>query len=109
MNVEGTNKYYSSDQNLFLSELHDEMTKIIPINSDRIEFTNRIQSDPSEKEPHLLIRIKIISTKDSYEPTVKQIISDLDSLIKYKNYNGLANTKSAVYLDETYGIKLKGK
>jgi hypothetical protein len=105
LSKDGTNYYTnlpSNSKSLFFSTLQDELSQSIPIDPSRIKFTSRIESDKSINPPQFLLQLQVITASGTDKMNVDQIIDNLNSLVKYKQYNMLETLPSAKYLDENY-------
>ncbi|RIB26880.1 hypothetical protein C2G38_2162156 [Gigaspora rosea] len=104
---DGTRKYDSlspSEKTEFLNNFRQELIISIPINSERLQLTNRIQYDPSVSSQYLL-QIEILPTKDLYQDSVSQIVKTMKELIKDENTIIYMNNYTK-YLDYSYGIAI---
>ncbi|RIB15758.1 hypothetical protein C2G38_2143418 [Gigaspora rosea] len=82
-----------------------ELADSIPISSDRLQQTNRYQSDLSAKSPRYIIQLKILSTTDPCQATVSQVIDYLNELIKDENTIIYQNNYTK-YLSSSHGFKV---
>ncbi|RIB26881.1 hypothetical protein C2G38_2029844 [Gigaspora rosea] len=79
---DGTQRYDSySDKTVFLNNLKQELVNSIPIDSERLQLTNRVQYDPSVSSQYLL-QIEILPTQDPYQDSVSRIVETIKELIK---------------------------
>ncbi|CAG8706884.1 42733_t:CDS:2, partial [Gigaspora margarita] len=93
-----------SNKTEFLKKFQQELVNSIPINSERLQLTNRIQYDPSVSSQYLL-QIEILPTKDHYQDSVSQIINTMTELIKDKDTIIYMNNYTK-YLDSSYGLTI---
>ncbi|KAF0521127.1 hypothetical protein F8M41_015918 [Gigaspora margarita] len=104
---DGTRQYDSrspSDKSEFLNNLRQELITSIPINSERLQLTNRIQYDPSVSSQYLL-QIEILPTKDPYQDSVSRIVKSITELIKDESTIIYMNNYTK-YLDSSYGFTI---
>ncbi|CAG8450700.1 10334_t:CDS:2 [Dentiscutata heterogama] len=97
---DGTRLYDSlsqTKQSEFLNNFQQELIISIPMNSERLQLTNRIV--PSQ----YLLQIEILPTKDLYQDSVSQIVNTITELIKDKDTIIYMNNYTK-YLDSSYGF-----
>ncbi|CAG8517417.1 19635_t:CDS:2, partial [Racocetra persica] len=87
--------------------LYQQIISSIPINSDRLYMTGSIQSDSSHTK--LLVEFSVVKAMDPLnEPSVHDIINDLDDMIKNKDTSALFSYNYTKYFDSNYGFQVKG-
>ncbi|CAG8810751.1 10987_t:CDS:2, partial [Gigaspora margarita] len=77
----------------------------IPINPERLKFTDRLQSNSSTSPLQYVIQLKILSTTNSCQASVSQTINYLNELINDKNTIIYKNNYTK-YLDSSYGFRV---
>ncbi len=88
--------------------MQDEFIKVLPLEPGIISNTHTIQHD-SEFHDQILLAFNIEATSnDASLPNVKEIIDDLNTLIKYKWYTSLSNNDLTSFLDDKYGFQISG-
>ncbi|RHZ87019.1 hypothetical protein Glove_41g145 [Diversispora epigaea] len=95
---EGTEFYdnlTSTEKDDFISDLQIELSKIIPVNIERLS------SSVKNLNNQMFISLKIQSSKK--ERSVKSIIDDLNDMIKYKRITSISLFLNTNYLDEDFG------
>lgn len=89
----------------FLDSLVKELAESIPINLERLQFTDRLQSNSSTSPLQHIIQLKISSTTNSCQASVTQNINYLNELINDKNTIIYKNNYTK-YLDSSYGFRV---
>ncbi|CAG8536162.1 5412_t:CDS:2 [Diversispora eburnea] len=105
LTTEGTQHYEnltSTEKHQFFLNLQNELSKIIPINIDKLSSTEKTQVDNTNGRRQLIISIDIKSSKD--ERSVDAIVKDLDEMIKYKSMTLISLNPTTIFLDENYGF-----
>ncbi|CAG8803580.1 15337_t:CDS:1, partial [Gigaspora rosea] len=92
-----------SEKQEFSFYLINELTIMIPIEEGRLFSNEHGQLDPTDMTK-ILISIFISGTKDSDKMTTSEVKTNLDQLIKNKEYTGISMGHSTQDLDETYGF-----
>ncbi|CAG8575821.1 11199_t:CDS:2, partial [Diversispora eburnea] len=109
LNTEGTELYEnlnSAEKDQFFTDLHLELSKIIPVNIKRLSSNRKTQVDTTVKPSHqILISLNIESSKE--ERSVTSIIDDLNEMIKYKSITSISLNPTTKYLDEDFGFQPK--
>ncbi|RHZ82446.1 hypothetical protein Glove_109g274 [Diversispora epigaea] len=109
LTIEGTEYYENlntTGKDQFFTDLHLELSKIIPVNMTRLRSTRKTQVDTTVSPNHqILISLNIESSKE--ERSVASIVGDLNDMITYKNMTSISLFSTTKYLDENYGFKPK--
>ncbi|RHZ49462.1 hypothetical protein Glove_520g12 [Diversispora epigaea] len=107
LTIEGTQYYEklnSTGQDDFFFDLIDELSKILSIDSKRLNSNKKTQVDDTiGRDPQIFICIEIRSSKD--ERGVQYIIDDLKVMIKYKHITSISLFNTTNYLDEDFGFE----
>ena len=93
----------------FLNELGDELAVILPITSSRLVPKYQYQRDPTTKEVQVILALEIISSTNTSETNVADVIRDLNSLITHHDMGPLMTMKYVNLLDHNYGLIRTGK
>ncbi|CAG8682651.1 7595_t:CDS:2, partial [Dentiscutata erythropus] len=96
------NALKSDNQSSFIDGLMEELVQCLSTNSSRLYFTRRVNVDLTTLKQQKIFELKIIASKDLSQPNAKQIMDDLNELIKYKYITILATLPHVSYIDETY-------
>ncbi|RHZ84041.1 hypothetical protein Glove_86g120 [Diversispora epigaea] len=105
LTTEGTQYYENltlTEKHQFFLNLQNELSKIIPINIDKLSSNEKTQVDDTNGH-QLILSINIKSSKD--ERSVNAIINDLDEMIKHKSMTLISSNPTTKFLDETYGFE----
>ncbi|CAG8506429.1 8152_t:CDS:10 [Diversispora eburnea] len=106
---EGTEYYEnlnSTEKDQFFTDLHLELSKIIPVNIKRLSSNGKTQVDTTVSPGRqILISLNIQSSKE--ERSVASIIDNLNDIITYKNMTSIGLSHTAKYLDGDFGFKPK--
>ncbi|CAG8521772.1 10973_t:CDS:2, partial [Dentiscutata heterogama] len=89
-------------QLLFIERLNKELIQSIPTDPSRLTFSGRFNFDLTTPKHQVLLEMKIIETRNSFQPNAVQIMKDLNTLIKNKYNTMLAILPNAGYIDETF-------
>ncbi|RHZ83236.1 hypothetical protein Glove_99g117 [Diversispora epigaea] len=105
----GTNYYKtlnSTGQDNFFFDLIAELTKVLGIDSKRLNSNQKTQVDNTISPDHpMFISLTIQSSKD--ERSVQNIISDLSDMIKYKSITSIGRLPTTNLLDEDFGFETR--
>ncbi|RHZ82308.1 hypothetical protein Glove_109g323 [Diversispora epigaea] len=107
LTAEGTEYYEnlnSTGKDQFFTNLHLELSKIIPVNIKRLSSNKKTQVDNTLPSRQIFISLDIESSE---ERSVASIIDDLNDMIKYKIITSIGLFPTTKYLDEDYGFKPK--
>ncbi|CAG8571863.1 3895_t:CDS:2 [Diversispora eburnea] len=107
LTTEGTQHYEnltSTEKHQFFLNLQNELSKIIPINIDKLSSNEKTQVDNihNSNSRQLILSINIKSSKS--ERSVDAIVKDLDEMIKYKSMTPISLNPTTMFLDENYGF-----
>ncbi|RHZ82521.1 hypothetical protein Glove_109g301 [Diversispora epigaea] len=109
LTIEGTEYYEnlnSTGKHQFFTDLHLELSKIIPVNIKRLSSNEKTQVDNTISSHQRFISLKIESSISSIEErSVAFIINDLNEMITYKNMTSIGLFPTTKYLDENFGFK----
>ncbi|RIB14077.1 hypothetical protein C2G38_2248480 [Gigaspora rosea] len=87
-------------------DLYRQIITSLPIDSNRLHITGNVQ--PDFVDSNILIEFSVIKTTDSSnEPSVNDIINDLNDMIKNKDTSALFGQKYTMFLDSNYGFQIK--
>ncbi|CAG8507813.1 20655_t:CDS:2 [Gigaspora rosea] len=87
-------------------DLYRQIITSLPIDSNRLYITGNVQ--PDFVDSNILIEFSVIKTTDSSnEPSVNDIINDLNDMIKNKDTSALFGQKYTMFLDSNYGFQIK--
>jgi hypothetical protein len=89
--------------------LLQEISRILPVDLDRLISEGPTQIDISTPSEQLIIPLKIKSTRDLSKENSDNLHYDLDIMIQNKGLTEIGMHNYTSLLDETYGYKLKGK
>ncbi|CAG8832370.1 36034_t:CDS:1, partial [Racocetra persica] len=88
------------------NDLYQQLITSLPINANRLYMTGNVQSDSADS--NILVEFSVIKATDSSnEPSVKDIINDLDDMIKNKDTSALYGKNYTKFLDSNYGFQPK--
>src|SRR4051812_43478256 len=105
-NAEGSkrlNNINSKGFKTFCNDLMNELSAIIPVERSRLSNTGRFQRDPLDSNQLILLQVGISQPTEETIPCAKDIISDLDVLIKNKDSTLVSHYPLSSTLDENYG------
>ncbi|RHZ74550.1 hypothetical protein Glove_221g77 [Diversispora epigaea] len=108
LTAEGTEYYenlLSIGKDQFFTDLHLELSKIIPVNIKRLSSNKKTQVDNTLPNRQIFISLNIQSS--DIEKSVKSIIDDLNDMIKYKSITSISLFPTTKYLDEDFGFQPK--
>ncbi|CAG8567617.1 8299_t:CDS:2 [Dentiscutata erythropus] len=89
------------------NDLYQQIITRLPIDSNRLYITGNIQSDFVDS--NILIEFAVTkATNSSNEPSVNDIINDLNDMIKNKDGSALFDWNYIKVLDSNYGFQIKG-
>ncbi|KAF0404383.1 hypothetical protein F8M41_009040 [Gigaspora margarita] len=110
LNPDGTKYFLSYDQanrTQLLDDMLQQIRKSIPLNDDRLKITSNVQLDPSDSTK-LLIEFSVDKAiNPSKEPSVNDIINDLNDIITNKYISALSDKKHMIFFDDQYGFQPK--
>ncbi|RIB13160.1 hypothetical protein C2G38_2099011, partial [Gigaspora rosea] len=107
LNSDGSFYFSSYNQSQLLDDLLQQIKQSIPLMNDQLKITHNVQSDPSDFSK-LLVEFSINKANDPLnEPSVNDIVRDLDIMIKNKYISALADKKFMIFLDDQYGFQVK--
>ncbi len=95
----------------FYEKLRQELADAIPVSSERIVTTDRVETDTSissdsPKQIFLSINIdKLKKRKTEQERSADILLKNLDSLIRNKPITPIASGEITRYLDQNYGYQ----
>ncbi|CAG8472977.1 14603_t:CDS:10 [Cetraspora pellucida] len=93
------------EKSSFISSLTEELVQSLSTDTSRLYFTGHVNVDLTTPQQQKLCELKIIDSKDLSQPNAKQIMDDINELIKHKYVTILATLPHAGYIDETYPFK----
>ncbi len=101
---EGTNYFHSlGEKKEFFDQMRKELSESIPLNISQLIVNDKIEYDISTK---ILISITIHPPEINKVRNTKQILNDLDKMIKIKDGTPLMMDKNiTIYLDQKFGAK----
>ncbi|KAF0561612.1 hypothetical protein F8M41_022526 [Gigaspora margarita] len=106
LNSDGSS-YFSNYNKTQFDDLLQQIKETIPLMNDRLQITHNIQPDPLDFSK-LLIEFSISKANDPLnDPSVDNIINNLDNIIKNKYISALSDKKFMMFLDDQYGFKVK--
>ena len=108
MTQEGTThhaKLTPEEESKYYSQLRLDLAKIIPVDLDRLGEISLYKSSISST----LLSLPIKATNDRFKRNVAEIISDLDVLIRNKNFTIISWFNTTNNMDPNYGFKIKSK
>ncbi|GBB89290.1 hypothetical protein RclHR1_00160006 [Rhizophagus clarus] len=109
LNADGTNYINGLDSNgfgNFYNNLMNELSEIVPIDRSRLSDTGKFQSDPFDSNQFTILQVEISQPTKYTKPCVKDVINDLDSLIRNKKYTLISYYPLTNMLDENFGITI---
>ncbi|CAG8854353.1 10625_t:CDS:1, partial [Gigaspora margarita] len=90
-----------------LDDLLQQIKNSIPLMNDQLKITHNVQSDPSDSSK-LLIELSIDKATDPLnDPSINDIINELDIIIKSKFTSALSDKTFMTFIDEEYGFQVK--
>ncbi|GBB88775.1 hypothetical protein RclHR1_15380003 [Rhizophagus clarus] len=108
LTTEGT-KYYESlspyGQNIFLSQLRNDLAESIPVNIDRLDSIEYYKRDETQNPPKIILKLPIKPTQNLNERNVDRIIKDLDILIKEQDITPISWFNTTKLLDANFGFQ----
>ncbi|CAG8509288.1 2360_t:CDS:10 [Ambispora gerdemannii] len=81
--------------------ISNELAKVIPISRKRLEIKKKYQIDGDQ----ILLRLIILPSENNSENSVQQVISNLKTLIKYKDITSISKYNYTEWLDSSYGFQ----
>ncbi|RHZ77774.1 hypothetical protein Glove_173g63 [Diversispora epigaea] len=109
LTAEGTEYYEnlnSTEKDQFFIDLHIDLSKIIPVNIERLSSNGKTQVDNTISPSHqIFISLNIESSKEGR--SVASIVIDLNDMIVYKNMTSVGLFPTTKYLDGDFGFKPK--
>ncbi|CAG8735110.1 42129_t:CDS:2 [Gigaspora margarita] len=94
-----------AERERFFNHLIDELTILIPTENGRLSSNGNYQKDTSDSSK-IIITLSISETKGSDNQRIStEIESNLNLLIKNKEFTGISTKPTTQYLDETYGYQ----
>ncbi|CAG8563946.1 4893_t:CDS:2, partial [Scutellospora calospora] len=110
LNPDGTKYFLSYDQTNKIQLSNNMLQQIkqsIPLNDDRLKITRNVQLDTLDSTK-LLIEFSVDKTiNPSKEPSVNDIINDLNDIIMNKHISALSDKDYMIFFDELYGFQPK--
>ncbi|RGB33843.1 hypothetical protein C1646_815761 [Rhizophagus diaphanus] len=109
LNAEGTkyiNGLSSNGFKIFYNDLMNELSEIIPVDRSRLSDTGKFQSDPFDSNQFTILQVEISQPTKLTKPCVKDIISNLDSLIRNKDFTLISHYPLTNLLDEDFGTTI---
>ncbi|CAG8711179.1 21502_t:CDS:10 [Rhizophagus irregularis] len=109
LNAEGTkyiNGLSSDGFKIFYNDLMNELSEIIPVDRSRLSDTGKFQSDPFDSNQFTILQVEISQPTKLTKPCVKDIISNLDSLIRNKDFTLISHYPLTNLLDEDFGTTI---
>ncbi|CAG8673613.1 36806_t:CDS:2 [Gigaspora margarita] len=102
-------KYFQNlndaERERFFNHLIDELTILIPTENGRLSSNGNYQKDTSDSSK-IIITLSISEAKGSDNQRIStEIESNLNLLIKNKEFTGISTRPTTQYLDETYGYQ----
>ncbi|KAG9295331.1 hypothetical protein G9A89_013360 [Geosiphon pyriformis] len=112
LTVEGTRHFYNlqkEERSQFFDQLLLQIAESIPIPKSRLFTEQNYQQDPSVKDrTQIIFLLEILSTNNlKQEINVKDIITDLNTMMEFKEISPFSKKPLCQYLDETYGFQRK--
>ena len=107
---EGT-KYFNEKAEMgrkqeFFDQIRGELSEAIPLNVSQLIINNEIKHDVNTLSKRILISITIIPPETNKIRNTKQILNDLDKMIKVRDGTPLMYKKTlTIYLDKAWGAK----
>jgi len=89
--------------NEFFDEILSELVAVIPLQPGRLTTSKKHQFDTANSS-NVLLQFRVEAGNIS-EPSTKQVITDLDTMVKNKAITPLVTKPLASMLDETFGFK----
>jgi hypothetical protein len=108
LNSDGAKAYQElsdSEKLAFLSQLRVDLATLIPIRLDRLSEIKFSES----RESKMIFTLTIKSSEDEWDRSVDLVMSDLDALIRGKEYTAISRQESTKYLDSIYGFQKSSK
>jgi len=105
---EGT-KYFDEQVNMnrkpeFFDQIREELSEAIPLNISQLIINDKTERDINTSSKQILISITINPPEINKIRNTKQILNDLDEMIKIKDGTSLMFNKTiTIYLDKTWG------
>lgn len=83
------------------------MVQAIPIDSERLKISKKIQKIQNKITKSVLISVTIMppATNDGTGRNTDSVLNDLNELIQQKKYNLISSGDITKYFDETYGVQ----
>ncbi|CAG8529754.1 12339_t:CDS:2 [Funneliformis caledonium] len=88
----------------FVNELCNELATALPVASSRLVPKYRYQRDPTTKRLQVILLLEVISTTNTSDMNVVNIIKDLNSLIIHRDMGPLIFMEYTSLLDDNYGL-----
>ncbi|RHZ44931.1 hypothetical protein Glove_707g9 [Diversispora epigaea] len=107
LTMEGTQHYENlnlTEKDDFFFDLRTELSKIIPVDFDRLKINAQTQVDTTIS-PNRQIFISLDIQSSRSERSVQSIINDLKFMIKYKSITSICLFPTTNYLDEEFGFE----
>ncbi|CAG8559767.1 4638_t:CDS:10 [Ambispora gerdemannii] len=82
-------------------DISNVLANVIPISSKRVEIKKKYQFDGDQ----ILFRIIILPSENNSENSVQQVMSNLKTLIKYKDITSISKYNYTEWLDSSYGFQ----
>ncbi|CAG8668162.1 8532_t:CDS:2, partial [Ambispora leptoticha] len=79
----------------------NELANAIPISRERLEINKKYQIVGDQ----ILLRITILPSKDNSEISIKQVMSNLNTLIAYKDITSISRYNYTNWLDSSFGFQ----
>ncbi|PKY59451.1 hypothetical protein RhiirA4_515309, partial [Rhizophagus irregularis] len=101
LNEEGSLKFLQTNHSVFSKNMIQEISKIIPVNEQRISTSGIWKYDPTSPNK-ILLSFNINEAKDDHtEPNSQIIFENLRTLIKQKRFTALSFNEYTSFIDES--------
>ncbi|CAG8558128.1 7558_t:CDS:10 [Ambispora gerdemannii] len=82
-------------------DILNELANVLPISCKRLKIKKKYQIDSDQ----ILLRITILPSENNFENSIKQIVSNLKTLIKHKEITSISRYNYTEWLDSSYGFQ----
>ncbi|KAF0424714.1 hypothetical protein F8M41_006463 [Gigaspora margarita] len=107
LNSDGSSYFSSYNQSQLLDDLLQQIKQSIPLINDHLKIIHNVQSDPSDFSKLLVEFLINKATNPLNEPSINDIVKDLNIIIKNKYISTLADKQFMIFLDDQYGFQIK--
>ncbi|CAG8608838.1 2974_t:CDS:10, partial [Ambispora leptoticha] len=94
-------KNLSKSNSSVYEDMLNELASAIPISRKRLDIKKKYQIIDDQ----ILLRITVLPSENDYENSVKKVVSNLKTLIKYKDITSFSRYNYTDWLDSSYGFQ----